>query len=59
MFGLSKTPPVQMSDLFSNLLSTSLPPSNELFDDDMSAGNISDWGAEPYQVADDGMLLPE
>lgn len=56
--GLSKTPPVQFGDLFSNLLSTALPPSEELFDDDLSAGNISDWSVGALKVADDGMLLP-
>eukprot|EP00578_Thalassiosira_sp_NH16_P024250 CAMPEP_0181102828 /NCGR_PEP_ID=MMETSP1071-20121207/14529_1 /TAXON_ID=35127 /ORGANISM="Thalassiosira sp., Strain NH16" /LENGTH=400 /DNA_ID=CAMNT_0023185839 /DNA_START=114 /DNA_END=1316 /DNA_ORIENTATION=- len=57
------------NSMLSNLLSTALPPSDELFDDNMGAGNISDCfddescsadslvGA-PLQVADDGMLLP-
>lgn len=63
----SSSPPNQdFSDMISNLLSTSLPPSDELFDDDMSAGDISDFGdgldAEmpvggPLQVADDGMFM--
>ncbi|KAL3817198.1 hypothetical protein ACHAXA_007741 [Cyclostephanos tholiformis] len=58
------------NDFLSHLLGTTLPPSDELFDDDMSAGNLSDFGVEmdeegaasmiggPLQVADDGMLLP-
>ena len=46
------------SDMLANLLSTALPPSEELFDDDMSAGNISDFEEGMMQVADDGMLLP-
>ena len=63
--GMMDTPPMQdYNDMLSNLLSTALPPSDELFDDDMSAGNISDFdqvlgGGAPLQVADDGgMLLP-
>ena len=58
------------NDLLSHLLGTALPPSDELFDDDMSAGDLTDVcdtvdsvGAAammdgPLQVADDGMLLP-
>lgn len=49
---------VQFNELLSNLLSTNLPPSDELFDDEMSAGNFSDFGEGALQVADDGMLLP-
>jgi len=56
--GMAGTPEFQFNELLSNLLSTALPPSDELFDDDMSAGNISDFGATALQVADDGMLLP-
>jgi len=56
--GLNDSPEAQFNELLSNLLSTALPPSEELFDDDMSAGNISDFGATALQVADDGMLLP-
>ena len=56
--------------MLSHLLGTALPSSDELFDDDMSAGDLSDFsdamdgeGAAammggPLQVADDGMLLP-
>ena len=58
------------NDLLSHLLGTTLPPSDELFDDDMSAGNLSDFGDHmvgegtaamiggPLLIADDGMLLP-
>lgn len=56
--GMADTAEFQFNELLSNLLSTALPPSEELFDDDMSAGNISDFGATALQVADDGMLLP-
>ena len=58
------------NDMLSHLLGTALPSSDELFDDDMSVGDLSDFcdamdgeGAAammggPLQVADDGMLLP-
>jgi hypothetical protein len=58
------------NDLLSHLLGTTLPPSDELFDDDMSAGNLFDFGDDmagegtaamiggPLLIADDGMLLP-
>lgn len=58
------------NDMLSHLLGTALPSSDELFDDDMSAGDLSDFcdamdgeGAAammggPLQVADDGMLMP-
>ena len=55
--GMYASPPIY-SDMLANLLSTALPPSEELFDDDMSAGNISDFEEGMMQVADDGMLLP-
>jgi len=58
--GMAATPEIPFNDMLSNLLSTALPPSDELFDDDLSVGNISDFGlATALQVADDGMLLPE
>jgi len=58
--GMAATPEIPFNDMLSNLLSTALPPSEELFDDDLSVGNISDFGlATALQFADDGMLLPE
>jgi len=38
--------PIMFDDLFSKLLSTTLPPPEELFDDDSSTGQLSDFGAE-------------
>ena len=63
--GMMNTPPPnqiqqQLDDLLNNLLSTALPPSDELFDDDMSAGDVSEFGdlvGEGLQVSDDGGML--
>ena len=38
--------PIMFDDLFSKLLSTTLPPPEELFDDESSAGQLSDFDAE-------------
>ena len=62
--GMMDTPPnqiqQQLDDLLNNLLSTALPPSDELFDDDMSAGDVSEFDdlvGEALQVSDDGGML--
>eukprot|EP00986_Skeletonema_menzelii_P013533 scaffold7968_cov156-Skeletonema_menzelii.AAC.7 len=38
--------PIMFDDLFSKLLSTTLPPPEELFDDESSTGQLSDFDAE-------------
>ena len=53
--------PIEFDDIFSKLLSTTLPPSDELFGDEMSTGSLVEdymFDEVGLQVIDDGMLLP-
>ncbi|KAL7467578.1 hypothetical protein ACHAXS_007822 [Conticribra weissflogii] len=53
--------PVEFDDVFSKLLSTTLPSSEELFGDEMSSGSLAEeelFDESGLQVIDDGMLLP-
>mmetsp|Transcript_22814 Transcript_22814/g.45572 ORF Transcript_22814/g.45572 Transcript_22814/m.45572 type:complete len:589 (+) Transcript_22814:142-1908(+) len=53
--------PVEFDDVFSKLLSTTLPSSEELFGDELSSGSLTEedlFVGSGLHVVDDGMLLP-